>query len=93
MNTEKFCKEFEKIFGKYKSYCVQKRQRIFCGCKKMVLSPYATLLSEVVLHLDVPVSEVKKLFSDDCRYLFPLCEYMFIAILERNLEKIVKKLD
>ena len=76
MNTEKFCKEFEKIFGKYKSYRVHKRQRILCGCKKMATPPYATFLYEVALYLDVPVSEAKKLLSDDCRYLFPLCEHV-----------------
>ena len=55
MNTEKFCKEFGKIFGKYKSYRINKRRRILRGCKKMVLSPYATFLYEVALYLDVLV--------------------------------------
>ena len=55
INTEKFCKQFEKMFGKYESYRIHKRQRILCGCKKVVSSPYATFLYEVALYLDVPV--------------------------------------
>ena len=59
MDTEKFCKEFENFFGKYKSYRIHKHQRILSGYKKMVSSPYATFLYEVARYLDVPVSEVE----------------------------------
>ena len=87
-----FVKNLKKIFGKYKSYCIQKRQRFFCGCKKMVSSPYATLLYEVVLYLDVLCQKLKNYFQMTVDIYFH-CVNMFIAILERNLEKIVKKLD
>ena len=92
MNTEKFCKEFGKIFGKYKSYRINKRRRILRGCKKMVLSPYATFLYEVALYLDVLVWHVKKLFSDDCRYLFPFCEHVYNRF-RKEFRKNCQKLD
>ena len=92
MNTEKFCKEYEKIFEKYKSYRIHKRQRILCGCKKIVSSPYPTFLYEVALYLDVPVSEVKNYFLMTVDIYF-YCVNMFTGALERNLEKIVKKTD
>ena len=83
MDTEKFCKEFVNFFGKYKSYRIHKRQRILSGYKKIVSSPYSTFLYEVARYLKVPVSEVKSLFSDDCRYLFPLCDHVYKSFRKR----------
>ena len=89
MNTEKFSKEFEKIFESYKSKCIRKFDRVLSGNKKMISPPYATFLYEIGLYLNIPVSQ-EKLFSNDCDYLFSLC-IVFIDALEKDLEKIAKK--
>ena len=91
MNTEKFCVEFENIFGRYKSNRIRRCHKVLSGNKRMVSSPYSTFIYEIGLYLNVPVSEVKKLFSEDCQYLF-FYVIMFIDDLEKDSEKLVQKL-
>ena len=74
MNTEKCCVEFEKIFGQHKSKRIKRYQRIFSGSKSMMSSPYSNFLYEVSLYLKIHVSEFKKLFGNDCEYLYSLCD-------------------
>ena len=76
MNTEKCCVEFEKIFGQYKSKHIKRYQRIFSGSKSM-MSPYSNFLYEVSLYLKIHVSELKKLFGNDCEYLYSLCDKVY----------------
>ena len=73
MNTEKFCKEFEKIFGSYKSKCIRKFNRVLSGDKKMISSPYTTFLYKIGLYLNIPVFQVKRSCFPKTGYLFSLC--------------------
>ena len=83
MNTEKFCVEFENIFGRYKSNRIRRCHKVLSGNKRMVSSPYSTFIYEIGLYLNVPVSEVKKLFSEDCQYLFSLCDHVYRRFRKR----------
>ena len=65
MNTEKLCIGLEEIFGKYKSKCMKKDQRVLSGNKTMMSSPYSNFLYEVNLYRKIRVSELKKLFGND----------------------------
>ena len=82
MNSETFSKEFEKIFGSYKSKRIRKFDRVLSGNKKMISSPYATFLYETGLYLNIPVSQ-EKLFSNDCDYLFSLCHRVYRRFRKR----------
>ena len=92
MNTEKFCVEFEKIFGQCKSKRMKRCQRIVSGSKTMISSPYCNFLYEVSLYLKILVSELKTLFANDCEYLYSLSEKV-INVLEEGLEKTVERAD
>ena len=83
MNTYKFCKEFEKIFGRYQSKRISRKQRIISGGRTFISSPYSNFLYEMSLYADMPVSEFKKLFGDDCKYLFPLCDCVYRRFRKR----------
>ena len=77
MNTDKLCIGFEKIFGKYKSKCMKKDHRVLSGNKTMMSSPYSNFLYEVNLYRKIRVSELKKLFGNDCEYLYSLCDKVY----------------
>ena len=83
MNTENFCVEFEKIFGRYKSNRIRRCHMVLSGNKRMMSSPYSTFIYEIGLYLNVPVSEVKKLFSKDCQRLFSLCDHVYRQFRKR----------
>ena len=67
MNSKIFCREFEKIFGRYKSKRIREFSKILCGDKEIISSSYGIFLYEMCLYLNIPVSEVKKSFLKECR--------------------------
>ena len=77
MNPEKFCVEFEKLFGLYKLKRIKSCQRILSGSKTMISSPYSNFLYEVSLYLKICVLELKTLFGNDCKYLYSLCDKVY----------------
>ena len=77
MNTEKFCVEFEKIFGQCKSKRMKRCRRVVSGSKTMISSPYCNFLYEVSLYLKIRVSGLKTLFATDCEYLYSLSEKVY----------------
>ena len=83
LNTYKFCKEFEKIFGPYKSKRLTPKQRVLSGWRTFMSSPYSNFVYEISLYLNIPVSEVKQLLTKDCQYLYPLCEYVYKRFRKR----------
>ena len=90
MNTEKFCVEFEKIFGRYKSNQIRRCQRVLSGDKRVISSPYSNFLYKISLYLKVRVSDVKQLFSKDCKYLYSLCDHVYRRFRRRFIKKCVK---
>ena len=76
MNTWKVCVEFENICGQYKSEHIKRCHRIFSASKTIMQSPYCNFLYEVSLYLKIHVSELK-LFSNDCEYLYSLCDKVY----------------
>ena len=83
MNTYKFCKEFEKIFGRSHSKRISRKQRIISGGSTFISSPCSNFLYEMSLYADMPVSEYKKLFGDDSKYLFSLCDCVYRRFRKR----------
>ena len=77
MNTYKFCREFEKIFERYRKDRIIRSQRIFIGGKSSISPPYSNFLYELSLYLEAPISEVKELFGRDCHYLHSMCEPVY----------------
>ena len=67
MNTKIFCREFEKICGRYKSKRIREFSKVLCGDKEIISSSYGIFLYEICLCLNIPVSEVKKSFQKECR--------------------------
>ena len=49
---------------------MKRYQRVLSGNKTMVSSPCSNFLYEVSLYLKIRVSELKKLFGNDCEYLY-----------------------
>ena len=47
----------------------------------MITLPYSNFLYEVSLYLNICVSELKKLFGNDCEHLYSLCD------LEKKVQK------
>ena len=83
LNTYKFCKEFDKIFGPYKSKRLTPKQGVLFGWWTFISSPYSNFVYEISLYLNIPVSEVKQLLTKDCQYLYPLCEYVYKRFRKR----------
>ena len=81
--TYKFCKEFEKKFGRYQLKRISRKQRIISGGRTFISSSYSNFLYEMSLYADMPVSEFKKLFRDDCKYLFSLCDCAYRRFRKR----------
>ena len=88
MNTYKFRKEFEKIFGRYQSKSISRKQIIISGGKTFIPSPYSNFMYEMSLYADIPVSELKKLFGYDCKYLFSLCDCVYRRFRKRFRKKL-----
>ena len=82
-DTEKFCIEFEKMFGQYKSKQMKRYQRFLSGNKTMMSSPYSNFLYEISLYLKIHVSELKKLFGNHCEYLYSLCDKVYKCFRRR----------
>ena len=73
MNTEKLCIGLEKIFGKYKSKCMKKDQRVLSGNKTMMSSPYSNFLYEVNLYGKSVFQSLRSCLVMT-EYLYSLCD-------------------
>ena len=94
MNTYKFCKEknkknnfekinLKKIFGRYESKRISCKQIIISVGRTFISSPFSNFLYEMSLYADMRVSEFKKLFGDNCKYLFSLCDCVYCRFRKR----------
>ena len=75
--------QVEKIFGRYQSKRIRQKQRILSGGRTFISSPYSNFLYEMSLYADIPVSKIVKLFCDDCKYLFSLCDHVYRRFRKR----------
>ena len=77
MNTKNFCEEFERIFGSFQLKHLKDKEKVISCERNFVSSPYSNFIYEVSLYLDARICDIKFVFEDEFKILFPLCEHVY----------------